>query len=161
MAGEIRQMMKLFVFAFLYFASVMPVVISLIVVFTLEEHFVGYNRYNTLYFNGDISTVASLLVIGSLVFGGCSWALVRLEGMTRPTHSDHLRHCAFIHAFVGILGALFAVELVGNFISGNPVYQMSKAAVVWVVAVYAIFVDVLVFIGERRRFERASLGGGA
>jgi hypothetical protein len=161
MAGEIRQLMKLFVFPFLYFASVIPVVIGLIVVFTFEEHYVGYNRYNTLYLNGDISTVASLLVIGSLVFGGCSWALVRLEGMTRPTLSDHLRRCAYIYAFVGILGALFAVDLVGNLISGNPVYQVSKAAVVWAVAVYAIFVDILVFIRERRRFERASLGDNA
>jgi len=161
MAGEIRQLMKLFVFPFLYFASVMSVVIGLIVVFTLEEHYVGYNRYNTLYSDGDISTVSSLLVIGSLVFGGYSWALARLEGTARPTHSDHLRRCAFIYAFVGILGVLFAVELVGNLISGNPVYQLSKAAVVWVVAAYAAFVDVVDFVRERRPIERASLGGCA
>lgn len=153
----IRQAATLFIFPFLYFASVVPVVAVLLVVFTLEEQSIGFNQYNSVYFNGDITAVASLLVIGSLVFGGCSRALVWLEGMTRPTLADHLRHCAFIYAFVGILGALIAVELIGNLIAGIPMY-MPKVVVVWVVAAYAILVDGLILVRERQPFGRASLG---
>jgi uncharacterized membrane protein YdjX (TVP38/TMEM64 family) len=145
----------LFVFPFLYFASVVPVGVVAVLTFVVN---VRFNWYITLYFNGDISGIVALLVIGSPVFGVFSWVLVRLEGVPRPTPADHLRRCAFLYAFVGILGAMFATEYIGNLIADNPMYEMPKAVVIWVVAGYAILVDALVLLRERRR-NRADHGG--
>ena len=155
----IRQTTRLFIFPFLYFASVVPVVVGVVAALSFMAYNVGFNRYNTLYFNGDIAGVAALLVIGSPAFRAFSWVFIRLEGVPQPTPADHLRRCAFLYAFVGILGAMFTAEYVGNVLADNPMYEMPKAVIIWIVAGFAIFVDALVLFWKRRRSNYVNLGG--
>ena len=168
-AGVLRQAANLFVFPFVCFASMVPVIAGLNVVLTIVEYSVGWRGYapgvglddfTTLYFNGDVVGIASLTLIGGATFGLLGWGLGRLEGIAQPALGDHLRRCSFLYVFVALVGALFAAEYVGNLVAGHPMYDMPKGVIVWVVAGYAILVDAVVLVWQRRHLGRADSGSG-
>lgn len=145
---------------FLYLASTIPVIISLIVVLTFVEYNIGFRGYEpglgldgftTLYFDGDLIGMVALVLIGGPVFGLCSWGVTKLERTRQPSITDHLRHCVFLYAFVVIVGASFVMELVGNFVSGDPMHEGPKAVIFLVAAGYAILIDALILIRQGRR----------
>jgi hypothetical protein len=166
-ATTIRGMARLFVFPFFYFVSVVPVGIAVVLVLTMTETNIGWRGYTpgigaddftTVYFNGDVVGIVSLLLIGGPAFGLVSLGLVWLDGVRSPSLVDHLRQCAYLYAFVGILGVLFAAEYVGNVIAGDPMYEMPKAAVLWVIAGFAISVNALTLFRTHRRLVRVGVG---
>ena len=170
LAAMIRDVARYFVFPFFYFLSIGPVCIAVILVLTQIETTIGWRGYapgivaddfTTVYFNGDVVGIVSLVLIGGPAFGLLSLGLVRLEGLRSPSLVDHLRQCALLYAFVGILGALFAAEFVGNFVAGHPMYEMPRAAVAWVIAGFAIPANALALFWRRRRFARVTLAGSA
>ena len=170
LATTIRGIAKLFVVPFFYFVSVLPVGIAFVVVLTLTESYIGWRGYapgfgaddfTTVYFNGDVVGIISLILIGGPAFGLLSLGLVRLDGVRCPSLVDHLRQRAYPYAFVGIPGALFATEYVGSVGAGEPMYEMPKAVAVWVIAGFAIAVNALTPFWRYRRFAWAVLGSGA
>ncbi len=144
---ETRQAMKQFVFSFVYFVSMVPVIVGVWQVLMFVEYNIGFRGYEpgvglddftTLYFNGDVVAVAAIFIIGGTAFGSLSWSLVR---------------------FVVILGMMFSAEYLTNLVEGNPMYEVPLVVGILLVAAFAICVDALVF-GWQQRFESTSLGDG-
>src|SRR5918998_149385 len=87
----------------LYAAGLVPVMIGDMVVLSFVEDRIGFDNFTTFRYNGDVAAVASILVIGSLVFGLLGHTLVLLERLRTPTVRDHLRQCAGLYLFMGAL----------------------------------------------------------
>jgi hypothetical protein len=136
-----RQVIRHFVFPFLYFASVALVVASGVA----ATGFVG----DGIGLYAGIGLILALLIVAGLVLGTFSLLIARLDGTSFPMLSDHLRHCAFLYAFVVIVGALFAAEYIGNVAAGRPMYELPKAVIVWLAAGYAIVANGLVLLWKR------------
>jgi hypothetical protein len=167
--ATIRNLAKLFVFPF-FFLSLVPVGISAVLVLALIEINVGWRGYApgigadnlaALYFNGDVVGIVSLVLIGGPVFWLLSLGLVRLDGLRSPSLVDHLRQCAYLYASVGMLVALFAAEYDENLVAGNPMHEAPNAAVLWVIAGFALLVNALTLSRRHRRIARVRLVGSS
>lgn len=110
------------------------------------------------HYNGDVAVAGSVLVIGGFVFGLLSRVLVRLERLQRPTIRDHMRHCVVLY---GVL-MTFVVKLISAYESSaahgiSLGYGLTETALL--VVGYAISIDATMLALQRRRFDRAPLGG--
>lgn len=140
--------MKFFL-PFLYFLGVIPVAVVLVAALAIVEGATDLEQHGILYFNADVSVAALLIMIGSPVFGAIAWMHGRLEEVSGGAFVDHLHRCAFLYVFVGILGAMFAAEYIGNLVTDRPMYELPKAGIIWAIAAYAILVDALVLVWRR------------
>jgi hypothetical protein len=153
MPETFRQATRVFGFPFLYFANMVPVMVGVIVVLSLVE-FGALSRYDMLHSNVELVGLASLFVVGGLVFGLLGLTFSWLEKTPRPTLVDHLRRCSFLYVFVALLTATLAPEIVANLLAGNGAYEIPLGTILPVLGGYAILVDAMVLLFERRRAGR-------
>ena len=145
----IRHLVR-FIAPILYAAGFVPVMVGVIVVLSLVENRMGFDNFTTFRYNGDVAVVASILVIGGLVFGLLGEIFVWLERLRTPTVRAHLRHCAALYVFMGTLG----VWLVANYenLAAHGVSLGYGLAVVGLfTAGYAVFIDALLLLRQIRR----------
>ncbi len=144
----------------LYAAGFVPVILGVIVAVSFIERTIGYDNFTTFRHNGDVAATVLVLVIGGFVFGLLDEVLVWLERLRRPTMRDHLRHCVVLYAILLIL----VVKLITTY-QNSAAHGVSLGyglAVTALFAVgYAISIDAAILAWQRRRFDRAPLGGVA
>jgi hypothetical protein len=145
----------------------LPVVVGVAVAFSsLEYGGLLYDYVEPLYRYDDMTPMideiglATVFVIGGLVFGVCAWALVLLEGLRQPKLTDHLRHCAYLYIFFILLSAVLIPDYIEGLRLGYPGVE-TPAQVVWLVAALAILIDALVLTWHRWRFARIEHGATA
>jgi hypothetical protein len=142
----------------LYAAGFAPGIVGTIVVVSVIETTIGFDNFTTFHNYGDVATTASAILIGTLVFGLLDRVFVWLEQLRRPTVRDHLRHCVVMYTILLIL----AVKLIATYES-SAAYGISLgyglAVTAFFIVGYAICVDAAILSLQRRRFDRASLGG--
>ena len=104
--GAMRWVLQSLIFPFLYFATMLPVVVGIAVAFSsieyggfLYKYVEPLYRYDEAIAMIDVTGLATIFVIGGLIFGLCAWLLARLEGLRQPKLVDHLRHCAYLYIF--------------------------------------------------------------
>jgi hypothetical protein len=157
--AEVRwRTVKLLVSPFLYFASVVPTVFGVMVVFISMEYGGPLHRYaEPLYRyvtpSVDEIGLALILVIGGLAFGVAGWALMLLEGLWRPKLTDHLRRCACLYVLFAILNTVLIPETAKAYrVGGYPPPEL-MSQVVWLLVGWAILMDALVLLVVRRHFD--------
>lgn len=107
----LRNTGKFFVYPFVYFTSVVPVTIATLAITVFWEDTISSFLYN---FEGDftpygyLAQTLALLIIAVPVYGLTSLLLHRLDGASRFSLLDHLRHCVFLYA---LFGAILAVSI--------------------------------------------------
>jgi hypothetical protein len=170
-SGAVRHdAVRFFVIPMLYAIGVVPVAIGVLWVLLFVEYRIGFyspepgfglDNLVTLYFNGDVAGAVAIVAIGAPVFALLGWGLGRLGGVQQPTLGDHLCRCAFLYAFVVILGAMFAVELARNLALGKPMYEVPLVVGIWLVAGFGIFMDAVVLLLKRQHAQHTEHGGAA
>jgi hypothetical protein len=141
----------------LYTAGFVPVMIGTISLVSYIEGLIGFDNFTTFRHNGDVAAAASVLVIGGLVFGLLGGALLRLEGLQRSTFRDHTWHCMVLCVFMATLG----VWLVATYehLAAQGVSLGRGLAVIGVSSAgYAILIDALLLLHQRRRSDLANSG---
>ena len=125
----------------LYAAGFVLVIVGTIMVVSVIENTIGSDNFATFQYNAD---AGSVLVIGGFVFGLLAWVLVRLERLQRPAIRDHVRHCVVLYESSAAHGMSLG-------------YGLTETALF--VVGYAISIDATMLALQRRRFDRATLGG--
>lgn len=135
----------------LYAAGIVPALVGLLFAMTFIEYFWGFNRFNTIYANGDLGGAVSVALIGGLVFGPLVLGLLRLERSTWPGGLDHLRHCALLYPLcASLLVVLLATYEANMNAPGGPAGGYVAAAGLFLISVWAVVVDALVILIKRR-----------
>ncbi len=163
-----QGIVKLLVSPFLYFVCLVPTVVGTLIVFSATEYGGVLHRFaepvygwNDVIPGVDGMALVTIFVVVGLVFGGLSWALMRLESLSLPKVIDHLRRCAYLYVFFVILSALQIPEYAkANQLPGYPGPEFQDQ-VLWLSIVCAILVDALVLSGQRLRYSRAASEVGA
>jgi hypothetical protein len=144
----------------LYAGGFVPVMIGTIVVVSFVEVQIGFDNSTTFRYTGDVAAVASILVIGSLVFGLLGQTLVLLERLRTPTFRDHLRHCAGLYLFMGAL-SVWLVATYEELAAHGVSLGYGLAVVGFFTAGYAVLIDALLLLHHRRRSDYADSGDPA
>lgn len=163
-----QRIVKLVVSPFLHFVCLGPAVVVALIVFSVTEYGgVLYRFAEPVFGQNDVVpgvdgiALATIFVFVALVSGSLSWALVLLEGLSRPKLIDHLRRCAYLYVSFVILSALQIPEYAKTYrLPGYPGPEF-QTQVLWLSIVFAILVDALVLSGQRLRHRRAALEAGA
>lgn len=135
----------------LYVVCLLPTLMGVIGSLIFIEYIWGFNRFNTLYANGDIGGGASVLVIGGLIFIPLTLGVLRLERMARPGTLDHLRHCALLYATCVFLLAVLIMAYETSMTSafGLQLWYVA-AATLFLMSGWAILLNALVMFWKRR-----------
>ncbi len=153
-----------FVSPILYAAGLFPVLVTVWRVLTFVENNIGFGDYvpgigldnfTTIYFNGDIVAVATIVLAGLIVFGALSQSLVRLERIQEPTILDHLRHCSLLYSGILFMGLILFISYESQ--AGGLGYALGL--VVLVIGAYAASIDASILFLNRRRLNRVEHGG--
>lgn len=115
MAVTMRRAARSLIVPLLYFASVVPVVVGIVLAFySMEYGGLLYRYVEPLYrYDGVTPTVdeiglATVLVIGGVAFGLFGWVLTLFERLWRPKPIDHLRRRACFYVSFAILSVVLA-----------------------------------------------------
>ena len=163
-----RVILKLLVSPFLLFVCLGPAIVGALLVFSATEYGGALYRYaEPVYGRNDVvpgvdgMALVTIFVVVALVSGSLSWALVLVEGLSRPRPMDHLRRCAYLYVSFVVLGALQVPEYAqANRLPGYPGPEF-QSQVLWLGILCAILLDALVLLGRRLRQRRAALEVGA
>jgi uncharacterized membrane protein len=102
---------------------------------------------------GNIGVIGLLLVflgVVTLIFVLLGIGLARLERLRPPTARDHLRHCALLYVGMALLGPFIIVAYDGRYCCS---LQWALAALLSLVAAYAVIVDAVTIYALARRFR--------
>jgi hypothetical protein len=141
----------------LYAAGFVPGMIGAIVALSFVEDRIGFDNFTTFRYNGDVAAVASILVIGGLVFGLLDQTLVWLERLRTPTVRDHLRHCTVLYVFMGTL-SVWLVVTYENLAAHGVSLGYGLAVVGFFTAGYAVLIDALLLLHHRQRSDYVDSG---
>jgi hypothetical protein len=141
----------------LYVVCLLPALVGIILSLIFIETVRGFNRFNTLYANGDLGGGVSVLVIGGLIFVPLTLAVLRLERTPQPGIYDHLRHCVLLY-LLGV--ALFAALAMGYEASMTSAFGLqpwyAAATALFLVSSWAIALNATVLLWKRRTTLRTS-----
>jgi len=129
----------------------LPALLGVISSLIFIEYVWGFNRFNTLYANGDLGGGVSVLVIGASVFVPLALGSLRLERTVRPGISDHLRHCALLYPLCVLLLAVLVRYYGASFNSpfGLELWY-AATAMLFLGSSWAIALNALVLLWKRR-----------
>lgn len=141
----------------LYALCLLPALMGVILSLIFIEYSWGFNRFNTLYANGDLGGGVSLLVIGGLIFVPLTLGALRLERTARPGILDHLRHCALLYAVCVLLLAVLITAYEASMTSpfGLQLWYVAAAAL-FLMSSWAIALNAMVLAWKRRKTLRTS-----
>jgi hypothetical protein len=141
----------------LYAAGLVPVMIGAIMIVSYIAYGIGFDNFTTFRYNGDVAIVASILVIGGIVFGFLGQTLLWLERLRTPTFRDHLRRCAVLYVFMGTLSAWLVANYEDLAVHGVALgYGLALAGLF--AAGYAVLIDALLLLHRIRRSDHAGSG---
>ena len=143
-----------------YLASVVPVSVATLVSTVILEDTISSYLYPfegdfTLY--GYLALISSLLLVAVPVYGVLSLLLYRLEGTSRPSFSDHLRHCVFGYGAFGATGVVTLLTYQRELAAGYTDPKPETELLVWT-AGCAILANALALLWRRR--SRGDRSGG-
>ena len=159
-----QVILKLLVSPFLLFVCLGPAGVGALIVFSATEYGGALYRYaDPLYGRNDVvpgvdgMALVTIFVVVALVSGSLGWALMLLEGLSRPRLIDHLRRCAYLYVSFVVLSALQIPEYAkANRLPGYPGPEF-QTQVLWWGILFAILLDALLLAGQRLRRGRAVL----
>lgn len=152
---------------FVLFLCLGPAVVGILILFTATEYGgVLYRLAEPVYGRDDVvpgvdgMALITIFAVVGLISGGTGWVLVRLERLSRPKLTDHLRRCAYLYVLFAILTALQIPEYAKAYrLPGYPGPEFQNQ-VIWIGVVFAILADALVLSWRRLRYGRAASEGG-
>ncbi len=146
----------------LYAAGFVPAIVAVWQIMMFVEYNIGfgYDRglglddFTTLYFNGDVAGVLAVILVGSVVFGALTKALMWLERLPMPGTLDHFRHCALLYVFLGLLATVLIAEFATNY--GDVAGGYAIVALGFVIVGYAILINAALIALQCRRHSQAN-----
>ncbi|CAN5748825.1 hypothetical protein BH20ACT11_BH20ACT11_05050 [soil metagenome] len=135
----------------LYVACLLPAIMGVIGALIFIETVWGFNRFNTLYANGDLGGGVSVLVLGGLIFVSLTLGVLRLELTALPGVLDHLRHCVLLYPLCAFLFAVLIAgyETTTNSIGGADLWYVAAAAL-FLMSSWAIVLNAVILLWKRR-----------